>query len=308
MKGSCGHEDFNGHERPVRLDGMTMTLPIKSIGLAAAAAGPLLALVLVSPAGAADASSWDGDGRSAVRLVAGGSARPRGDELRAGLEIRLAPGWKTYWRYPGDSGVPPVIDFSKSENVKSVIVSWPAPHRFTDDGGTSIGYKGGVLMPLQVVPQNPARPVTLRAAVDYAICERICIPAKSTTSIALSPEPSPFDAALRTAEAQVPKPAALGQSVPFGILGVRREPLSPHERVVVDVAAPSTGALDLFVEGPTGDWALPVPEPIDSPSPGLHRFAFELDGMPPGAVAAGARLRLTLVSGTDAIEVTTVLQ
>ena len=155
---------------------MTMTLPIKSIGLAAAAAGPLLALVLVSPAGAADASSWDGDGRSAVRLVAGGSARPRADEFRAGLEIRLAPGWKTYWRYPGDSGVPPVIDFSKSENVKSVIVSWPAPHRFTDDGGTSIGYKDGVLMPLQVVPQNPARPVTLRAAVDYAICERICIP------------------------------------------------------------------------------------------------------------------------------------
>lgn len=174
MKGSCGHEDFNGHERTVRLDGMTMTLPIKSIGLAAAAAGPLLALVLVSPAGAADASSWDGDGRSAVRLVAGGSARPRGDELRAGLEIRLAPGWKTYWRYPGDSGVPPVIDFSKSENVKSVIVSWPAPHRFTDDGGTSIGYKGGVLMPLQVVPQirrdrsRCAPRSTMRSAKEFA--------------------------------------------------------------------------------------------------------------------------------------------
>jgi DsbC/DsbD-like thiol-disulfide interchange protein len=285
-----------------------MIIPIKSSGLAAVAAGPLLVLALVSPAGAADASAWDGDGRSAVRLLAGGSARSRADGLRAGLEIRLSPGWKTYWRYPGDSGVPPVIDFSKSENVKSVTVSWPAPHRFMDDGGTSIGYKVGVVLPLQVVPQNPARPVTLRAAVDYAICERICIPAKSNTSIALSSAPSTFDAALRGAEAQVPKPAALGQSAPFGILGLRREPYSPHERVVVDVAAASAAALDLFVEGPTGDWALPVPEPIDSPSPGVHRFAFELDGMPPGASAAGARLRLTLVSGTDAIEVTTVLQ
>ena len=64
-------------------------------------------------------------------------ARP----LRAGIELRLAPGWKTYWRYPGDSGIPPRFDFAKSRNVKSVTVRWPAPQRLTDESGTSIGYK-----------------------------------------------------------------------------------------------------------------------------------------------------------------------
>src|SRR5262249_53989636 len=87
----------------------------------------LLAFTLASTlvggaAHAADASSWDEGAHAGVRLVAGN--RPVGDAaLRAGVEIRLAPGWKTYWRYPGDSGVPPRFDFAQSQNVKSVSVA-----------------------------------------------------------------------------------------------------------------------------------------------------------------------------------------
>ncbi len=66
-----------------------------------------------------------------MRLVAGSAGGADRTSLRAGIELRLATGWKTYWRYPGDSGVPPRFDFSKSTNVKSVTVRWPAPHRFT---------------------------------------------------------------------------------------------------------------------------------------------------------------------------------
>src|SRR5271156_1068152 len=120
----------------------------------------------------------------------------------AGIELRLGAGWKTYWRYPGDSGVPPRFDFSKSTNVKSVTVRWPAPHRFTDESGASIGYKGGVLMPLDIVPANPAQPVTLRIALEYAICERICIPAVGSAALGLGAASS-FDAALAAAQAQV---------------------------------------------------------------------------------------------------------
>ena len=83
--------------------------------------GALVASALNFTAAAADASSWDGDARSAVRLLAGSPLGVDG-ALRAGVEVRLATGWKTYWRYPGDSGVPPVFDFSKSENVKSVSI------------------------------------------------------------------------------------------------------------------------------------------------------------------------------------------
>jgi DsbC/DsbD-like thiol-disulfide interchange protein len=100
--------------------------------------GALLASALNFTAAAADASSWDGDARSAMRLVAGSPVGADGS-LRAGVEIRLASGWKTYWRYPGDSGVPPVFDFSKSENVKSLSILWPGPPRLVVDCGAAIG-------------------------------------------------------------------------------------------------------------------------------------------------------------------------
>jgi DsbC/DsbD-like thiol-disulfide interchange protein len=271
-----------------------------------AAVGVLLMYAAGDCAGAADASSWDGDARSAVRLVAGGVASPGSEVLRAGIEIRLAAGWKTYWRYPGDSGVPPAFDFSNSENVKSVAILWPAPHRFTDDSGASIGYKVDVMLPLHVVPQNPKRPVTLRLAIDYAVCEKLCVPAKGAAKLDLARTPSPNDAALAAAEALVPKQVGLGEASELGIRTVRREPASPHPRVVVEVAAPAATPLDLFVEGPTDDWALPLPEPVAGAPPGLHRFVFEIDGVPAGASAEGARMRFTLVAGEHAIEMTTV--
>ena len=263
----------------------------------------LAAIPLASTARAADASNWDGDARSAIRLVAGSPASRA--PVRAGIELRLGAGWKTYWRYPGDSGVPPRFDFSKSTNVKSVTVRWPAPHRFTDESGASIGYKGGVLLPLEIVPTKPAQPVTLRVAIDYAICEKICIPAVGSAALGLGVASS-FDAALAAAQAQVPKPVALGEGAPLAIRSVKREPGNPNPRVVVEVAAPDGPPLDLFAEGPTDDWALPLPEPVTGSTPGHRRYSFELDGLPPGATAAGATLRFTLVSGDKAIEVTTV--
>ena len=61
--------------------------------------------------------------------------------------------------------------------------------------------------------------------------------------------------------------------------------------------------MTLFAEGPTAQWALPLPEPVAGAPAGLQRFAFELDGLPPGEKADGATLRLTAVSGDKAIEV-----
>jgi DsbC/DsbD-like thiol-disulfide interchange protein len=250
-------------------------------------------------AGAADASAWNGDIRSAVRLVAARS--DRGGELRAGIELRLAAGWKTYWRYPGDSGVPPAFDFAKSGNVKSIEVHWPGPHRFTDETGSSIGYKDGVLLPLRVVAQDPRRPVVLRLALDYAICERLCIPAKGTASLELTRSATSNEAAMAAAEAKVPQPVPFGDLGRFAIRAMEKQE-GPKPRIVVDVAAPAGVPLDLFVEGPSSDWALPLPDPIEGAPAGLTRFAFDLDGLPPGVAATGARLRLTLVAGERAIE------
>src|ERR1700755_2648418 len=144
------------------------------------AAASLLAAT-PSTAIAADVSPWDDDLQSAARLIAASAHNEaKGLVFRAGLEIRLKDGWKTYWRYPGDSGVPPVLDFSGSQNVKTVTVLYPAPARFPDGaGGQSIGYLGDVLLPLHVVAVNPAKPVMLNLKFDYAVCEKLCVPAKA---------------------------------------------------------------------------------------------------------------------------------
>jgi DsbC/DsbD-like thiol-disulfide interchange protein len=277
-----------------------------------AAAGVLLAIAPHFKAAAADSSQWDGDARSAVRLVSGSHAGSDG-VVRAGVEIRLAAGWKTYWRYPGDSGVPPVFDFSKSENAKSVSILWPAPHRFEYEGGASIGYKGDVTFPVHVVAENPRRPVTLRLSIEYAVCEKLCIPARGQAVLELASASStkglassPDDSRLAAAEARVPKPARVGVAAPLGIAAVRQEPGQPHPRIVVEVIAPEGAALDLFAEGPTAEWALPLPEPVPGAPAGRRRFAFDLDGAPPGVDPTGAALHLTLVSGDNAVEVTAV--
>src|SRR5215468_11734755 len=93
---------------------------------------------------AADESPWSDDVRSATRIVAG-SGKNGDAQLRAGVEIKMQPGWKTYWRYPGDSGVPPHFDFSGSENLKAADVLYPAPHLLTDDTGQSLGYKDTII-------------------------------------------------------------------------------------------------------------------------------------------------------------------
>jgi len=267
------------------------------------AVGLVIGIAAAAPcAHAADASAWDGDARSAVRLIAGAAD---GATLRAGVEIRLAPGWKTYWRYPGDSGVPPRFDFAHSSNVKSATLSWPSPRRFVDGSGQSIGYEGDAVFPLRIVANDPTQPVVLRLKLDYAVCEKLCVPADGSVELpleaaAVAPANDPV---LAAADARVPKPAAIGDHASLAIRSVQKEPGARFARVIVDVAAPDGEAVDLFAEGPTPEWALPLPSPITGGPPGLHRFAFELDGLPPGQSAQDAVLTLTAVAGASAIEV-----
>ena len=262
--------------------------------LSGLAAGYLLCAIPPS-ALAADVSAWDNDIRSSVRLIAARAAAAESGSrvLRAGVEFKLQPGWKTYWRYPGDSGVPPAFDFSASENVKTVTVLWPAPVRFSDGSGQSIGYVGGVTMPLRVVPQDETKPVMLRLKLDYAVCEKLCVPATAKAELGLSGAGGNQDAALSAAESRVPKPGAWGDGPSLMLRKAWRDNSSGKPRVLVDVAAPPGAEVDLFAEGPAADWALPLPVPVAGAAAGTQRFAFELDGLPAGAKADGAEIKLT---------------
>jgi DsbC/DsbD-like thiol-disulfide interchange protein len=246
---------------------------------------------------AEDASPWQRDAHSAVRLLAGSRS---GAVLLGGVAIQLQPGWHTYWRTPGDSGVPPRFDFSKSDNVEAVTVLWPAPRKFDDGaGGTSLGYTQQLVLPLRIVAKNADRPVTLRASINYAVCEKICIPVDANAELAFSSVASTEDGTLSEALNAVPKPANVGDPNPLTILDLKRD---GKTNVLVDVTAPESKDVSLFVEGPTPDWALPVPKLVEHGPPGVKRFAFELDGLPPGASADGAALKLTLVGGDRAYE------
>jgi len=273
---------------------MIIQVPLRAtlgIGLA------ILASSMAMEARAQDASPWQHSGHAAVRLLAGSRS---GSVLLGGIAMQLEQGWKTYWRNPGDSGVPPRFDFSKSDNVEAVTVLWPAPTKFDDGaGGHSLGYHNQIVLPLRIVAKNADKPVTLRADINYAVCEKICIPVEANAELRFASVASTEDGALSAALDTVPKPASIGDPNPLTIRDVKREGKST---VLVDVAAPDGKEVNLYVEGPTPDWGLPIPNQIEKSPPGVRRFAFELDGLPPGVKPDGAALKLTLVGGDRSYE------
>jgi DsbC/DsbD-like thiol-disulfide interchange protein len=272
-----------------------------------------LAVLLAStPVVAGEPSPWSDAHGGAVRLVPGAMAATGAKSTigvwRAGLEIRLLHGWKTYWRNPGDSGVPPVFDWSKSDNVARLTVSWPAPARFDDETGTSIGYKGDVMLPLRVEAKDAARPVTLSLALDYAVCEAICVPAKGEARLVLDPASSGSDALdqrILAEQDKVPVETTLLAPGAVGIDKVALDRASSPPRLLVEARA-KVGA-QLFVEGPD-NWYLPVPGPqAGQPGAGLVGFVLPLEGTPKDAVLSGTPLRFTLVSPDGAVEIPYVL-
>jgi DsbC/DsbD-like thiol-disulfide interchange protein len=261
-----------------------------------------LVMAFDAPSYAADVSAWSPDSKSEMRLIAGDNKA--GDRMRAGIELKLQPGWHTYWRYPGDSGVPPRFDFAGSDNLKAAKVHYPAPHLFTDETGNSIGYTDAVIFPISVTPREPGKPVTLRLKIDYAVCDKLCIPAEGKAELSLTPGQGAQDSRLKAAEALVPKEVSAAAAG----LTLKRVNAAAKPLIAVDLKAPTGKPVTLFVEGPTPEWALPIPKPAQGAPAGHQQFGFELDGLPPGVSPKGQfDLTFTIVEGDRAYEVTTHL-
>jgi DsbC/DsbD-like thiol-disulfide interchange protein len=245
---------------------------------------------------AQDASPWARDSHSALRLVAGSRA---GSVLMGGIEIQLEKGWKTYWRTPGDSGVPPRFDFSKSSNVESVTPLYPAPRSFNDGaGGISFGYVKNVVFPLRIVPKNPNEPVKIAAAISYAVCEKLCLPVEAEVELAFTSTASAQDSLVAVALNKVPKPATTTDTTPYTLRSFVRQ----GDKVMIDITAQNPDAIELFAEGPSPDWALPLPKQVTAADKDAVRFAFPLEGLPADARAEGALLKLTVVGPDGAYE------
>ncbi|MCU0885045.1 MAG: hypothetical protein MUC44_08855 [Beijerinckiaceae bacterium] len=226
-----------------------------------------LLLVLATPLGAQQgdgASAWSEATHSAVRLIAGG--RNADGAYRIGIEIRMKDGFKTYWRMPGDAGVPPVFDWTSSENVGSISLRWPAPKRYVDAGVTTIGYKERVIFPAVMRAADTGKPVTATLKLDYAVCDRICIPAKAELTLKL-PEAAeqPLAAELDAFRAQVPRSKEPGKldNKP-GLVSASYVPDKGIKAVDLVIAVPAGAALhDVFLEGPDG-WLFGTPTTLAS--------------------------------------------
>ena len=227
---------------------------------------------------------------SRARLISGGL---QGNHWLAGVEITLDPGFKTYWRNPGDSGLPPRFDWSGSENVAGAEVRFPAPYRHEDAAGVAYVYGKKVLLPVLVKAKDPGKPVKLVLSVEYGVCKDICIPARADLSLGLT-EDGPGRSAIEAALAKVPVPQALGAQGDLSVLAV--EPVKQDKPAyTVTIRAPSGAKPALFAEGPE-NWYLSTSLPDDA-----NRFTVTVEEKPKDA-AGSVPLRLTLVAGGKSVE------
>lgn len=252
------------------------------------------------------ASRWAIGMKSKSRLIAAGGGQ-RGRYL-AGIQIELSERTVTYWRTPGDAGTPPVVSFDGSTNLAEARFEFPAPRRIMEDGIEALGYQDRVVFPLRITAADPAEPVTLRMKLDYAACEKICIPVHAEAGLLLSPGngSSPFAPALAAAEAKVPLRQMRGQRAMPSIAAVgdlSGDWAAGKGHFVVEALVPvDVGPVSLFAEGPPG-WYLQTAAAAAPPADGRLSIGVAIVQAPSGADIAKAAFVLTLVAGERAIEV-----
>ena len=139
-------------------------------------------------ANAETATDWVVTDQTRLRLVSEIDGVKGRDSLRLGLQIKLAPGWKTYWRSPGDAGIPPRFDWSGSQNVENVRVFWPLPEKFDAYGLSSWGYHNEVVFPIELTLSEPGKPLDLKLRLQLGICEEVCVPYEHEFSLYLGAE------------------------------------------------------------------------------------------------------------------------
>jgi DsbC/DsbD-like thiol-disulfide interchange protein len=260
------------------------------------------------------ASSWVELHNARVRMLAGPPALKTSKSYLAGVEITLGEGWKTYWRMPGDAGVPPNFNWAGSTNVASVEVRYPAPFRLHEPGAETIGYKNSVLFPIEVVPMDAGRPVDLALTVEFGVCREICIPAEAKFALALRPAGmagSPSPAVLAALE-QVPRrgESRRKDDPQLGRATASLEGAAP--RLAIEAHFPRGGkSADLFIEAPDGLY-VPLPKKLPNAAARaeadtndeLVRFEVDLRRGGNARELKGKTLTLTLVSDAGATETT----
>ncbi|MDZ4843267.1 MAG: protein-disulfide reductase DsbD family protein [Hyphomicrobium aestuarii] len=266
------------------------------------------------PASASQTAWSTGQPEARARLIGGAApveaaafGAPAGSAMAA-VEIELAKGWKTYWRFPGDAGgVPPVFNWSKSTNIKSARVLFPAPQRISDRAGDLLGYSGSVTMPVVIEATDPAKPVTLNVTMEYGVCREICIPVETEFSLALAAGgDGALPATVAAALDQVPRPAStLRTSDPkLKRITVTLDGGKPVLTIEAEFPGIAPGSVpgnaanaDVYVESPDG-YYIPLAKRGSARDIGnnILRFDIDLTGAVEPSQIRGKTALVTLVS------------
>ena len=251
----------------------------------------------------AAASAWLDHEQARLRLLAASDTAGEDGTLRLGLHVELQPGWKIYWRSPGDAGFPPSLDWSQSENLASTQLRWPAPHRFTLFGLQTFGYADEVVLPIDATLERPGEAATLRAEIRYLICEEICIPYDGKLSLDLpaGPQTPSRDAFLiEQYRSQVP-----GDGSRVGLELVQANLVARAAEPELQLVARSTipfDAPDVLVEGPPGFlFGVPTVQLDDDKTEARFRVATSRNSLAEGELE-GKQLTLTVIDGKRGLE------
>jgi suppressor for copper-sensitivity B len=225
-------------------------------------AGIVAVTLLIGSAGSSYAqenpgeSAWDGNEYASARLISATTAVGQDEALRLGLQFRMQPGWKIYWRSPGDAGLPPVADWTGSDNVEAVSMQWPVPKRFEIFDIGTLGYEDAVVFPLTVTPIHSGAPIQLNGEIDFLVCAEICIPGHASVALDLpsgTPDLASGAHLIDQYRATVPATdtALAGMTVTHASLQHR-----PQDQVELGITVTAQGAPftqpDAFIEGPGG--------------------------------------------------------
>ncbi len=256
-----------------------------------------VAAALLSLAAALPATAGKDVGTVISAQILSGWETPTGTHV-AGLHLRLSDGWKTYWRTPGDAGIPPQFNWAGSTNVADVKVHWPRPKVFKQNGTHSLGYMHEVVLPITITPKSSAAPVHLKGKIDLGVCENICVPATLHIDSGLPARATPEP--IRAALAAQPRTA---KSAGVGRVTCHADPITDGLRLTVNVDVSSLGTSEFAV--------IELPDPTiwvseATVARATNSLSAVSDLVPPNAapfMLNRSQVRITLLSENQAIEI-----
>ncbi len=234
-----------------------------------------------------------------MRLIS--AASPDSLDLDAALEIKLEEGWKTYWRAPGDSGIPPQFSFFGSSNVASVAFDFPTPSFYTDFGTQSVGYKNRVVFPISVRMLEQNQPTVLNLNAIIGICSEICVPVQAKLTLNEPGTISPtFEVSRIINDAKNSVPTGPGPD--FRVTSAKWSPDNPGQLKILAVVPEGSSSVQVHVEGPSDWYLLPAKPDDNQDSSSRRRFVLDISDIPEDAKPASTELRFTLVADGRGVE------